>query len=142
MNAREGDGNGDSPATKPGYADEDCVRSYKLGLRLAFLPRWMADPGRSRFTWRAGRGSIYSRNQPRRVSGCGGAGLLAGKGLKVERNKGNINDFRCRKGQQTMKNGGAARRPPRRQSTKLLKLKRRCFAGSHHYLFIYLFIFV
>jgi hypothetical protein len=32
--------------------------------------------------------------------------LLVEKGLKVERNKGNINDSRCRKGQQTMKNGG------------------------------------
>jgi len=73
-------------------------------------------------------------------------GLLAGKGLKVERNKGNINDRRCRKGQQTMKNGGAARRPPRRQSTKLVEAEQQVvpvnFAGSHHYLFIYLIIFV
>ena len=30
---------GGVPSIKLGYADEDCVRSCKLGLRLAFLPR-------------------------------------------------------------------------------------------------------
>lgn len=72
--------------------------------------------------------------------------MLAGKGLNVERNKGNINDCRCRKGQQTMKNGGwllVDRRDGKAQNK--VEAEQQVvpvnFAGSHHYLFIYLFIF-